>query len=58
MVQVTSGDQTSTVYIPSSRPRPRPVNLLNYASPSEWKKSVSLLSAVRLGHLSVTVEFA
>lgn len=57
MVQVTSKEGgTQTVYIPSSRSRPQPVNLLAYATPTEWKKSVSLLSAVRQGHLSVSVE--
>ena len=46
-----------TVFLPSSAGGiERKVNLLKYATPAHWKKSRSLLAAVRLGHLTVTVE--
>jgi hypothetical protein len=46
-----------TVFIPSSagRAEPRLVNLLDSATAAEWKKSRSLLAAVRIGHLTVTL---
>jgi len=57
-VQVIGHEGTvETVFIPSAvGGQDRKVNLLNYATPKQWKKSRSLLAAVRLGHLTVTVE--
>lgn len=58
-VQVTNHEgKLETVFIPSSvgRIEPRLINLLNFAPALEWKKSRSLLAAVRAGHLTVTLQ--
>jgi hypothetical protein len=48
----------TTVFIPSSRgaPEPRFINLLDHAPAAHWRDSKSLLAAVRLGHLHVTLK--
>jgi len=47
-----------SVFVPSSagQSNPRYVNLLEYASAQEWRKSKSLMAAVRGGHLSVLLK--
>jgi hypothetical protein len=56
-VQVDGFEGTQSIFIPSDVPTgSKGLNLLGYASPAQWKKSRSLLAAVRLGHLVVTVE--
>lgn len=48
----------TTVFLPSSLglTKPRLVNLLDYGPVSSWRESRSLLNAVRLGHVSVTLD--
>lgn len=60
-VQVVGHDgKLTTVFIPSSAGRPdaRSVNLLDWAPATEWRRSRSLLAAVRQGHVTVQVEDA
>jgi hypothetical protein len=47
-----------SIFIPSSvgQPKPRYVNLLEHAPALEWRKSKSLMAAVRGGHLSVLLK--
>ena len=57
-VQVVGHEgKLTTVFIPTSagRAEPRLVNLLDSATAEEWKRSRSLLAAVRAGHLTVTL---
>jgi len=58
-VQVVNREgKLETVFIPSSagRAQPRLVNLLDFAPAIEWKRSRSLMAAVRQGHLTVTIQ--
>lgn len=57
-VQVTGHEgRIESVFIPSDvQAGSKGLNLLAYAPAANWKKSRSLLEAVRLGHLTVTVE--
>lgn len=60
-VQVVGHDgKLTTVFIPSSAGRAdaRSVNLLDWAPAAEWRRSRSLLAAVRQGHVTVQVEDA
>jgi hypothetical protein len=58
-VQVVNHEgKLETVFIPSStgRQQPKWINLLDFAPASEWKRSRSLMAAVRQGHLTVTLQ--
>ncbi len=57
-VQVRGHDgKLTTIFIPSSvGQEPRLINLLDSATAQAWRESKSLLAAVRLGHLTVTVK--
>ena len=58
-VQVVNHEgKLETVFIPSStgRAQPRWINLLDFAPAAEWKRSRSLMAAVRQGHLTVTLQ--
>lgn len=58
-LQVGDGrDGVVSVFIPSSvgQSNPRYVNLLDHAPAQEWRKSKSLMAAVRGGHLSVLLK--
>ena len=56
-VQVDGPEGPSSVFIPSNMAiGSKGLNLLNFATPAQWKKSSSLLNAVRMGHLTVKVE--
>jgi len=57
-VQVINHDgKMDTMFIPSSAGgHVRWVNLFSFAPASEWKKSRSLMAAVRAGHLTVKLQ--
>ena len=47
-IQVTVGGKTETIFLKST-----PVDLFTVAKASDWRKSSSLLDAVRLGHVAI-----
>jgi hypothetical protein len=58
-VQAIGYDGTmQTVFVPSSigLAEPRLVNLIDFASASSWRASRSLMAAVRMGHITVTLK--
>jgi hypothetical protein len=48
----------TTVFLPSSAgaQTPREVNMLDYGPVASWRNSRSFLAAVRMGHITVTLQ--
>jgi len=58
IVCYTKDGKSITVFLPSSvgKAQPRWVNLLESCPIEAWRESKSLLNAVRMGHVTVTLD--